>query len=200
MRCALWLTSCSLLAMALASQARADSYPSLRLDHVRRIALAAPESVRELQDKPAEIASARLHIDRATATAIVRGAEAVIIGGGVLVLLFARRPAPCGHARLLEPTSPPASGSTAPGAATSLPTSLIADFAVGLTTGEGLVAAGALTQTLLKSGDHEASSPPVGEVAWDHRETDDLDGPVFGVSRGRAWDEDDQTPKGDDGI
>ena len=175
------------------------------------VPFAAPESVRELQDKLSRTPSLHTPPARQTGAGFPWSVlVVVVIGvGGVLALVFMRRRAPTnnGYAQPSEVGLPPAAaGSPAiatpagipPSAGTGIGPSIAGDLAGGLAAGAGIVAGEEIARHLLNSGEHEVNSPPAGEIPQEQHERDHLGGPDFGVSGPSSWDDDDQASGGDD--
>jgi hypothetical protein len=170
---------------------------------------AAPESVRELQDKLSRTPLVRTPPERSQTEAGIPWSvlAVVVIGAGVvLVLVFMRRRAPTNsYAQPHELVPSPAVGPPATATASGVPPSAgalsgpsIADsLAGGLAAGAGIVAGEEIARHLLVSGEHEVNSPPKSEIAQEH-ERDPLGGADFGVSNASSWNDEDQASGGDD--
>ena len=172
---------------------------------------AAPESVRELQDKLSRTPLVRTPPARSqTAAGIPWSVLAVVaIGAGVvLALVFMRRRAPTSsYAQPSELVPSPAAGSSATAAAAGFPPStgtgigpsIAGGLAGGLAAGAGIVAGEEIARHLLDSGEHEVNSPPMSEIAREH-ERASLGGADFGISGASSWDDEDQASGGDDWV
>jgi uncharacterized protein len=169
---------------------------------------AAPESVRELQDKLLRTPLAHTPPARSqTAAGFPWSVLAVVvIGMGIfMVLVFMRRRAPTdSYAQPHELVPPPAAGSPAtpaaagfpPTAGTGIGPSIAGDLAGGLAAGAGIVAGEEIARHLLDSGEHEVNSPPISEIAQEH-EGNPRGGADFGISGAGSWDDEDQASDGD---
>jgi uncharacterized protein len=167
----------------------------------------APESVRQLEGKLSRTPLAHPTLARQTAAEFQWSALAVVVigAGVVLALVLMRRRAPIdSYAQLPEVGPPPAVGSPAIAAAASAPASagigpsIAGDLAGGLAAGAGIVAGEDIARHLLNSGEHDVNSTPASEIAREQHQSDDLDGPDFGVSGARSWDDDDGRASGGD--
>jgi hypothetical protein len=171
---------------------------------------AAPESVRELEDKL--LRTSMVHTSPArsqTAAGFPWSVLAVVVigTGVVLVLAFMRRRAPSNsYTQPRELVSSPAAASPAraaaaaglpPSADTGIGPNIAGGLAGGLAAGAGIVAGEEIARHLLDSGEHEVNSPPVSEIAQEH-ERDSLGGAEFGVSNASSWNDEDQASGGDD--
>jgi uncharacterized protein len=174
------------------------------------VPFAAPESVRELQDKLSRTPSLHAPAARQTGAGFLWSVlVVVVIGVGVVLALVSMRrrvPANQSYAQPSEVGPPPAAGLPAiatpagipSSAGTGIGPSIAGDLAGGLAAGAGIVAGEEIARHLLISGEHEVNSPPVGEIPQEQHESDRLGGPDFGVSDASSWEDDDRASGGDD--
>jgi uncharacterized protein len=173
---------------------------------------AAPESVRELQDKLSRTPLVHTPPARSQTAAgfPLSALTVVVIGMGVvLVLVFMRRRAPTiSYAQPHELVPPsPAAGSPATAAVAGFPpgtgtgtgigSSIAGDLAGGLAAGAGIAAGEEIARHLLDSGEPELNSSPMSEIALEH-DRDFPAGADFGISDASLWKDEDQASGGDD--
>jgi hypothetical protein len=148
---------------------------------------AAPESVRELQDKLSRTPLVHMPLARETGAACTWSVLAVAVIGMcvVLALVSMRRRTPTdSYAQSREVGPPPAAGLPATAAAagaspstgTGIGPSIVGDLAGGLAAGAGIVAREEVARHLLNSDEHGVNSPPVSEIAQEQHEKDHVGG------------------------
>jgi uncharacterized protein len=162
---------------------------------------AAPELVRELQDKLSRAQSVHMPLARETGASYTWSVLAVVVIGMGVVLAFVsmRRRAPTDSYALpheAEPSLAAGSSATTPvassssGAGATIGSSIAGALAGGMAAGAGIVAGEEIAHHLLNSDDHAVNPPSASEIA--QNESDNLGGPDFGASGARSWDDDDQ--------